>query len=246
MRGRGEHIGRMNYAQRVVLLSFMLLLVLSARGLSAAPPGATRAQATWTRNPLHVKILMRALAYEKARGFEKGPSLRVGVLFDPGAKDSYVTAIAAVSLFVDQIRNMTFKGLPIVVIGVPLVADDTRLLESLASNLNVAYMAPGLTRSSLERVLSATRHLGILSMGAFRDYVRWGVSLGVVLKSQRPRILVNLEAARLEGASFSSQLLQLAEIVKTEPKKEPSRGAPSSSSSKEGPGAKVKSAGGQP
>ena len=45
------------------------------------------------------------------------------------------------------------------------------------------------------------------------EYVEEGIAVGIGLRNMRPLILINLEAARAEGAAFSSQLLSLARIV---------------------------------
>ena len=40
-----------------------------------------------------------------------------------------------------------------------------------------------------------------------------GLAVGVGLRGKKPEILINLEAARAEGADFNAQLLRLARIV---------------------------------
>jgi hypothetical protein len=51
-------------------------------------------------------------------------------------------------------------------------------------------------------------------MSGVPRHVASGLALGVGLRGGRPRILVHVEASRLEGADLSAELLKLAEIVK--------------------------------
>lgn len=194
------------------------LLLFVALGVASAGPRAGVARPVeWTRNGLHIKILMRALTYEQSLAKAQGASLRIGVLYDPRSNASVKASMTAISLFEEQARVLTFKARRILVVGVPVPLDDGRLVECLSGDLKVTYLTPGLPRETVERIVGATRYLQIISTSPLRDYVRWGVSLGVVLVESKPRILINRTATRLEGVSFSSQLLQLAEIVEEAP-----------------------------
>ena len=44
--------------------------------------------------------------------------------------------------------------------------------------------------------------------------VELGVTIGVTIESARPKLLVNLEASKPEGLDLTSQMLQLAEVIK--------------------------------
>jgi hypothetical protein len=44
-------------------------------------------------------------------------------------------------------------------------------------------------------------------------YVPLGVAVGARLQAERPRLLLNLQAARRAGADFSAELLKLAEVI---------------------------------
>ncbi len=107
---------------------------------------------------------------------------------------------------------MTFMKRRVLVLGIPLALEDARLARSL-DGVSVLYVSPGLSQPQIERVARTTRRLKVRTMAGLEEYVRWGVALGVVLRDERPRPLVNYEAAKAEGAAFSAQLLGLAEII---------------------------------
>ncbi len=216
----------------------LLVIVAGAALLKAGPRAPSPDMTPWVENGLHIKILMRALTYEQSLDRKAGTSIRVGVLYDPSSTDSVQASMTAIALFQAQARTMTFKERRILVVGVPIQRDDARLMEDLAADLKVAYLTPGLAQQTVERVVAATRTLGVISMSALRDHVRWGVALGVALQAGKPRILVNLAAARLEGAEFSSQLLQLADLIRSKARaKTPPPTTPASRTTRELPGA---------
>jgi hypothetical protein len=45
------------------------------------------------------------------------------------------------------------------------------------------------------------------------DYVGAGCAVGIGTEGEKPLIIINLPAAKAEGADFSSQLLQLAKVI---------------------------------
>jgi hypothetical protein len=46
------------------------------------------------------------------------------------------------------------------------------------------------------------------------EYVDKGVAVSVRLKGERPQIVINLPAARREGADYGAQLLRLAQVLR--------------------------------
>ena len=47
-----------------------------------------------------------------------------------------------------------------------------------------------------------------------RPLVEAGLAIGVEVQGDKPRIVVNLPAAKAEGTSFGSELLRLADIIR--------------------------------
>ena len=84
-----------------------------------------------------------------------------------------------------------------------------RLTET---NANIVYVAP-LRAVDVGDIGRITRQRDIRSVTGIPGYVDLGIAVGIGLRNRRPLIIINLEAARAEGAAFSSQLLSLARIV---------------------------------
>jgi hypothetical protein len=53
----------------------------------------------------------------------------------------------------------------------------------------------------------------VVTLAGVPAYVAAGLALGVALRGERPHILINLAASRLEGADLAAELLKLATIV---------------------------------
>jgi hypothetical protein len=77
---------------------------------------------------------------------------------------------------------------------------------------HVLYVAP-LRSVSIEKVAAAARAQGIHTWTGIPEYVERGLAVGIGLRGERPLILVNLNAARAEGADISSQLLSIARVI---------------------------------
>ncbi len=185
------------------------LLVRLAAPAAAEPP---LSDGPWTRSELHIKVLMSALTYERSLQHADAEVLRIGVLFDPANADSLVASTAVITALEHQAKEMTFRDRPIIISGLPL-SDTPRMRQAMQSRLDVIYLVDGLSRSKLRRVTTLTRELKVISITGVEAYVQRGATLAAVVRKGRPHILIHLGAAKAEGAEFSSQLLQLAEIV---------------------------------
>jgi hypothetical protein len=74
-----------------------------------------------------------------------------------------------------------------------------------------ALVAPGLGHAAA--IASATRRARVLSVTAARSEVEAGLSVGLLQPASRAAIVVNLSAARREGADLDSALLRVAEVL---------------------------------
>lgn len=82
-----------------------------------------------------------------------------------------------------------------------------------AHSVDALYIAP-LRALDPRAILAFTRTRQTLTLTGTPELVHAGASVGMRLRGDKPVILVNPGAAALEGASFGSRLLHLAEIVR--------------------------------
>lgn len=95
------------------------------------------------------------------------------------------------------------------------VALDQKTAEAALHGVvaDVFYVTP-MRGADIEQIARIARARQIRTMAGLTEYVLIGLSVGIGVRNDRPRIMINLDAAKAEGAAYQAQLLQMAEIVK--------------------------------
>ncbi|MCK4591646.1 MAG: YfiR family protein, partial [Candidatus Latescibacteria bacterium] len=81
------------------------------------------------------------------------------------------------------------------------------------NNIDILYVAP-LRALGVKTITGVSRAKRILTLTGVPDYVESGLAVGIGIKGEKPRVIINSPAAKAEGADFSSQLLKLAKVIK--------------------------------
>jgi hypothetical protein len=161
---------------------------------------------------VQVPVLLKVLTFDRRIADAKGENLVVGVLYQSG----YRLSSTVKDRFIDALSGAGSSGPA----NRPLrvVAIDADRKESLGEaftrlGVRVLYVTP-LRAFDLPSLVAATRHTRTLTLTGVPDYVEAGLSIGLDLRQDRPRILVNLEASLAEGADLAAPLLDLATVVR--------------------------------
>ena len=102
-------------------------------------------------------------------------------------------------------------GLPVTLVAIDL--DKEELSAALVrSKATLLYLSP-MRGVDVKELMAITRANQVTTLTGVVRYVELGCAVGVRLRGDRPRIVVNLAAARLEGAEFAAELLRLAEVL---------------------------------
>ena len=159
---------------------------------------------------IQVSVFLKVISFDRQLHLRAPTEVVLAIAFQSGnrasviARDEARQAIAAARDGVD--------GLPIRVETIDL--DGERLADALARHgLTHLYVTP-LRATDIGAIAAATRAAQVTTLTGVPRYVSRGLAIGVELRDERPRILVNLNASRLEGANLSAELLKLATIVK--------------------------------
>jgi len=161
---------------------------------------------------LQATILVRMLGYDRSLKPRTGNTVVLGILYKASDKASTQTYNDMVRAF-KSIESQTVQGMPVRISSLPY-KDAAGLAEWMIKDGVVAlYIAPGLA-AELEAIRSVCQQKKIVSMSPVRAFVEQGVAVGVVVKGDSPRILVNRAAAESLGMDLDSKLLQLADIVR--------------------------------
>jgi hypothetical protein len=172
----------------------------------AATPGQARAGTADDE----AKILLRALSFDRALATRAGAEVVVSVIYDGRASNGEGERDARVRAF-RKLSDRTIAGLPMRVIWSDC-APPTRMDDALRG-VDIVYVTRG-AKECVRAVTTATRRLRIASLASERALIELGVTIGVTIESARPKLLVNLKASKAEGLDLTSQMLQLAEVIK--------------------------------
>jgi hypothetical protein len=190
--------GRAPQPWRLTLVAVFLLAWL-------AP---TAAQATKTR---HAAILARALSYELTLEERVGATVSVAVLYKKGDRSSEANADDWIEAFRD-LKSVRIKDRPLTASKIAYSPADT-LTAIVRDGADVLLVADGLG-ADLEEIarIARTRHV-LTASNAVSDVAK-ELTLCVTEEADKVKIVINLNAAHLEGIRFSSNLLKLATLIR--------------------------------
>jgi hypothetical protein len=177
--------------------SFMCLC--SVLALLGSVASAARAQAGEMADPeRQSSMFKRIFSYDKdLRGSAKIVVILVG-LEKTGAE-----AVKVSSVFRD-------KGFFPAVVTASDLSDD--LVATLTPNSTVVYVMPGVAYDTV-KAFAASK--GFLSISGIPSLAEAGhVSVSVDVAGERPEIVVNLARLQTEGHELSSELLNLARVIR--------------------------------
>jgi hypothetical protein len=104
-------------------------------------------------------------------------------------------------------------GIPVREIAVDLSKITRWERELKYAGVDVVFLAP-LKDGSLEKVVTLCRRLKLTSISSLPEYPSGGAAIGFEPSGDKPIIVINLTAAREEGADFDSRLLRLARVIR--------------------------------
>jgi hypothetical protein len=188
--------------RRLALTPVLVLLALAGSAFAQRMPVPVDVQ---------VPILFKVLAFDRSIADSHDRILVVGVFYQSG----YRLSSTVKELVTDALSRIGSGGLtnrPVRVIAIDADLKDN--LENTLTRLEVKvlYVTP-LRAFDLQSLVAATRRTRILTLTGVPDYVEAGLSIGLDLRQDRPRIVVNLYAARAEGADLTAPLLGIATVL---------------------------------
>lgn len=156
------------------------------------------------------RILLRAISFDRGLAARAGAEVVISVVYDARSSGAEREREGRVMAF-RKLSDRTIAGLPMKVIWVD--CSSSRPIDEALRGVDIVYLTGG-AGDCLRSVTAATRKLRIASLASGRAHVEQGVTLGVTIENARPRLLINLKASKAEGLDLSSQMLQLAEVIK--------------------------------
>jgi hypothetical protein len=183
------------------------LLVLSVCTL---PARGARSQDMDVPVAIQVPVFLKVITFDRQLKARAGAEIVIGIAYQRGNRESVIAKDEAMQAFAAAVDGVA--GLPVHVEPIDL---DDELLGNAVKRLPLTflYVTP-LRATDIGAIAAVTRAARVTTLTGVPRYVSRGLAIGVGLRDGRPRILLNLEAARLEGADLAAELLKLATIVK--------------------------------
>jgi hypothetical protein len=190
-----------------------LLVVLA---LAAGVCRAAGAQEMEVPVNLQIPLLYKILTFDRKLGERvAGDDIMIAIIYQEGFRAS-VNVRNEVKEAALRIGETSILGHPVNWVWLELAAVPDLESAFLKYRVDVIYVAP-LRGVGLDRITAATRGKRVTSFTGVPEFVNRGIAVGIGLQRERAQIIINLAAARAEGAEFGSQLLNLARLIGNEP-----------------------------
>jgi hypothetical protein len=188
--------------RRALLVALLLLL---------AAPRAARAEEVAASQQSY--LVLRILSYDRNLKSRAGDPVHIGVLYKSGDKASEAAKTAIVAAIEEAAKRTNVSGMQVKLVAIPW--SDAEAFESKTSGTKLAglYVCAGLD-GDLAAIAGVTRKRSILTFTAREAEVKGWLSVGLVTRSAKAAIMVNLPAAKAEGADLDSALLKVSEVLR--------------------------------
>ncbi len=155
-------------------------------------------------------LFYKFLIYDQnMENYKKNP-LTVAILVDEGSK-SQLESIQKGFMYLNG-KILHQKTVRVIV----LHCEDPKHLANQVTQAHARFLyLPASTReSTLKAALNLARQKRFPTLGGSAELVSKGVSVGMTIEAQRPRIVVNLREAKAQGLKPRAQVLQLSKVIR--------------------------------
>jgi hypothetical protein len=156
-----------------------------------------------------IPLLLKVLAFDRQLLASEHSEIVVGIVFQSGNRESSTAKTEAIRVIEES--RLAVAGRPVRAVAIDL---DREELETamVAKHLCALYVTP-LRAIDIADIAAAAQASKVRTLTGVPRYVARGIGVGVRLIGDRPKLMVNVTAARLEGADFSAELLKLAQVT---------------------------------
>jgi hypothetical protein len=181
--------------------------------LAALAAGSAPARAEELSPRKQALLLLRVLVYDRNLRARAGGAVRVAIAYRAGDRRSEERRDEMVGAFEDVAREVVVAGMPVEVVAVPYRDEADFESRLRAPSPACLYVCAGL-ELVVKEIAAATRRHAVVSAAGSKELVEAGLAIGLVNRGQRAAVVVNLAAARGEGADLEAALLAIAEVIR--------------------------------
>ena len=182
-------------------------------GLSAGLLLATACHAQEMAVPLEqqIPLLLKTISFDRNLRSRSGERIVLGILYQQRVRSSLEVKDKILEMLENE-ATQTIDGMPIQCVAIDLGSTDDLSSTIRNKHINLLYVAP-VRAHDMATFASTARLLQIPTLTGVPEYVEDGLAVGIGARGEKPCIVINLNAARSEGADFDSHLLNLAKVI---------------------------------
>jgi hypothetical protein len=171
-----------------------------------------RAAAKKLPTDIFVVIAFKILSYDNNLKKRCPNGVRVGIIGNTNNSDSKKT-MKEIFTKIRTNKNQHINNIPIhsKPIGISNISDVERIFLNL--DLNTLILSDGLSDEVMDLIFEHAKQKKVLIITNNKYYLQKGAAVGIVLHKNKPKILLHIENAISQGASFDARLVRLAHVV---------------------------------
>jgi len=158
-------------------------------------------------------LLLKVLAYDRNLHARAGSAVAVAVVHRRGDAASDSCSAEVLAALEELAKSAVVSGLPISAADLPWSAGAAFESALQQAHPTALFICPGL-EPELPAIREAARRRSVFTAASGRQLAEKGLSLGLVSGAAHARLVINIDAARAEGADLDSALLHIAEVVR--------------------------------
>ncbi len=161
---------------------------------------------------LQYKLLLKILTFDRNLETRIGDEIVIGILYQSKFRLSEITKSSWVRS-IEESEIKTLEDIPIRFVNIDL-NEENNIAEVISrENVDILYITP-LRAFNLKSITELSQSNKIITFTGVPEYTEDGIGISIGTKGNKPQIIINLDASKLEGCDFSSKLLNLARIVR--------------------------------
>lgn len=160
---------------------------------------------------VQVPLFTKILSFDRNLKTRVGNEIVLGIVYQKNFRTSFDVQDQIITT-ITEIPIREIDGISLRCIAIEM-KENIDLTDIITKNkVDILYITPMRTLD-FEKISAISRANQILTISGVPDYIDEGFAVGIGSKGDKPMIIVNLKAAKAEGADFNSQLLKLAKII---------------------------------
>jgi hypothetical protein len=180
-------------------------IALAVAVMHAPTPALASVQDMDVPVQIQVALFLKVLTFDRNLVVPPASELVVGVVFQSGYRSSVNAKNVAMTALQATGNSRKIRAIAIDLDRETLAAALPRYRPA------VLYVAP-LRAVEIGDLATTARNGNVTTVTGVPLYISLGLAVSVRLQGERPKLVINAEAAKAEGADFSAELLKLAQI----------------------------------